>query len=90
MNLRDRRMGVVRISKDLLADMFHFPEGHRVLSVRERQDDWDHEFEILVEGPTLPLLHPDASTTRVQLQVTVTEDHETLVPSRTMTVSFIA
>lgn len=74
--------GVIRINKELLASLMHFPEGHQVLRVQEARDFRDDEFEVLVEGPTLPPIQPGEQTPTVGIEIRVTEDRSELVPKR--------
>jgi hypothetical protein len=84
-----RNIGIVRVSTDLLAQMFHFPEGHRIIAVRESTDRFG-EFDICVEGPSLPLTPFGNITTRVQYQVTVTRNVGDMVPRETFEGKFLA
>lgn len=84
-----RRVGVIRVSKQLLAELLHFPEGHHLVRVQEARDFRDDEIEMLVEGPTLPTLGPGHQATNVTLLCHVTEDNSVLVPKREITGSFI-
>jgi hypothetical protein len=56
-----------------LGDLMHLPEGHRIVAVR-MSDSFMDAIDILVEGPTLPVVRACEVAPRVQFLVTVTED----------------
>jgi hypothetical protein len=73
--LAKSQLGIVTVSMDLLAQMFHFPEGHKIIDVRRRDSDFG-TFQILCEGPTLPETTAAEYTPNVQYLVNVTESGE--------------
>lgn len=88
MSEKMRNRGVVKVSLGLLGQMMHLPEGHNILAVRQA-DDFSESFDILVEGPDLPLVGEGDLTPRVQFQVTVSETEE-VVRSRNYTGQFVS
>jgi hypothetical protein len=70
-----QQIGIVTVSMDLLAELLHFPEGHKIVDVRRGDRGFD-EFQILCEGPTLPVSTFAEYTPSVQYLVNVTETEE--------------
>lgn len=83
-----KQTGIVTVSMDMLAQLLHFPEGHRVVDIRRRLTDTD-QFQLLVEGPSLPSTHIGECTPHIQYVVTVTETGE-MVPERKHSGAFSA
>ena len=76
-----RNTGFVRVNMEILADLLHFPEGHRIVAVRQA-DDLSDAIDLRVEGPTLPAVDAGTIIPRVQLSITLTESDK-LVRART-------
>lgn len=70
-----QQIGIVKVSMDLLAHMMHFPEDHKIIDVRRWGSDFG-EFQILVEGPTLPITSFAEYTPSIRYLVSVTETEE--------------
>lgn len=83
MSNSELRRGVVTINLEVLAQMLHFPEDHKILRARILDNDFAYDrFQILVEGPTLPLLLKGEVTPNVNFLCVQTDDVTTLVPER--------
>jgi hypothetical protein len=78
-----QKIGIVTVSMQVLADLLHFPEGHKIVGVRQRPADFASDaFQILCEGPTLPVTSASEYTPEVRYTCTQTEDATKLVPER--------
>jgi hypothetical protein len=78
-----RKIGIVTVSMQVLADLLHFPQGHRVIGVRQRPEDLAFDrFQVLCEGPTLPVTSAAEYTPEVRYNCTQTDDVTKLVPQR--------
>jgi hypothetical protein len=69
----DQRVGIIRVSMGLLAELLNFPPDHRIIDVRRRGDANFGEFDALCEGPTLPATRLDEMTPRADYLVRITE-----------------
>lgn len=88
--LEPQQIGIVTISTQLLADLLHFPEGHKIIDVRRRPSDFASDtFQILCEGPTLPVTCASEYTPEVHYICTQTENTEKLVPQRKIEGKFL-
>ena len=63
--------GIARISNTFLEKMLGLPEGHRVLHVlpsKEHTFNSQLDFDILIEGPDLPLMREGETYSLVTLE----------------------
>ena len=89
-NERTRQVGIVTVTMDVLAQMLHFPEGHRIVDIRRRDNDFAYDqFQILCEGPSLQNVPEGCVTPTVQYILTQTEDVTNLIPERKIEGKFL-
>lgn len=76
------RRAIATVSYCILEQALHLPAEHRIIGLR-LVDTFSDSFEICVEGPSLVDVLEGEVTPRVQYMVTVSENRDDLVPSRT-------
>lgn len=82
-----KKIGIVVVSYGVIEQALHLPEGHRIVGLRIT-DSFSDTFEIAVEGQSLPELVEGGAIPRVQYRITVTENRDDLMPSRTFVGKF--
>lgn len=73
---------IVTVSYCILEQALHLPAEHRIIGIR-LVDTFSDTFEICVEGPSLAAVPEKGVTPRALYTVTVSENRDDLVPSRT-------
>lgn len=74
--MSNSRIGAILVDMDVLASVFHFPEGYTVVDVRRIDSTPFRKFEVLCSGPTLPEVADGADIPQVRYMITQTDSGE--------------
>lgn len=71
--MSERRRGILRVTGSFLSEKLGLPSGHSVIGVRDGAFGSD-TFDVLVDGPTLPVVQEGEVTPVVKMRMAVEFD----------------